>query len=113
MVSNWALGGGSLFRYVDGKPVEVVTFDPSLELPMRWYRLGSDGTPEVSATFENFSSTPAGSFPLKIIVETAGQQRRLEITYQEPEINVEISPALFRQEKPANAKEIPIEALRQ
>jgi outer membrane lipoprotein-sorting protein len=111
MASDWTLGGSSLFRYVDGKPVEVVTFDPSLELPVRWYRLSADGGPEVSAVFENFSPTPAGSFPLKIIVETAGQQRRLDITYQEPEINVEISPALFLQEKPANAKEIPIEAL--
>jgi outer membrane lipoprotein-sorting protein len=109
--SDWTLGGSSLFRYVDGKPVEVVTFDPGLELPVRWYRLSADGTPEVSAVFENFSPTPAGSFPLKIVVETAAQQRRLEITYQEPEINVEISPALFLQEKPANVKEIPIEAL--
>jgi hypothetical protein len=73
--------------------------------------LSPDGTPEVSAVFDNFSPTPGGPFPLKIIVETARQQRRLEVTYQEPEINVEISPALFFQEKPANAKEIPIEAL--
>jgi hypothetical protein len=111
MTSDWALGDSSLFRYVEGKPVEVVTFDPRLELPVRWYRLGADGSTEVSAVFENFSPTPGGFFPLKIIVEAAGQQRRLEITYQEPEINVEIAPGLFLQEKPANAKEIPIEAL--
>jgi hypothetical protein len=35
----------------------------------------------------------------------------LEIVYQEPEVNVEIAPSLFDQEKPPNAKEVPIEAL--
>jgi hypothetical protein len=35
----------------------------------------------------------------------------LEIVYQDPEVNVEIAPSLFDQEKPPNAKEVPIEAL--
>jgi hypothetical protein len=35
----------------------------------------------------------------------------LEIVYQEPEVNVEIAPSLFVQEKPASAQEVPIEAL--
>jgi hypothetical protein len=73
--------------------------------------LSPDGRPELSAAFENFSSTPAGLFPSKITLEAGAQQRSLEIGYQEPEINVEMAPSLFVQEKPANAKEIPIEAL--
>jgi len=65
----------------------------------------------LSAAFENFASTPAGLFPLKISLEAAGQKRVLEITYQEPELNASIPPELFSQQKPANAKELPIEAI--
>jgi hypothetical protein len=75
--------------------------------------LGPDGSPELSAAFENFSSTPAGLFPARITLEAAAaaQKRSLEIVYQEPEVNIEIAPLLFDQEKPPNAKEVPIEAL--
>ena len=71
----------------------------------------SDGSPELSAAFDNFSSTPVGLFPSKITLEAAAQKRSLEIVYQEPEVNVEIAPSLFVQEKPASAQEVPIEAL--
>jgi hypothetical protein len=73
--------------------------------------LGSDGSPELSAAFENFSSTPAGLFPLKIIFEAAGQKRSVEIVYEGPEINAALPAELFSQQKPASAKELPIEAL--
>jgi outer membrane lipoprotein-sorting protein len=109
--SDWQIGGNSLYREIEGKGKEIVSFDPSREIPVRWYRLGPDGKPELSASFESFSSTPAGLFPLKISLEAAGQQRVLEITYQEPELNASIPPDLFSQQKPANAKELPIEAI--
>jgi hypothetical protein len=35
----------------------------------------------------------------------------LEITYQEPELNASIPPELFSQQKPANAKELPMESI--
>ena len=60
---------------------------------------------------DNFSFTPVGLFPSRIILETGAQKRSLEIVYQEPEVNVEIAPSLFVQEKPASAQEVPIEAL--
>jgi outer membrane lipoprotein-sorting protein len=109
--SDWQIGGNSLYREIEGKGKEIVSFDPSREIPVRWYRLAPDGTPELSAAFDNFSSTPAGLFPLKISLEAAGQHRVLEITYQEPELNAAIPPELFSQQKPANAKELPIEAI--
>ncbi|MBI1998627.1 MAG: hypothetical protein HYS66_19430 [Deltaproteobacteria bacterium] len=88
-----------------------MTFDLQTGLPVRWHRLGPDGSPELSAAFENFSRTPAGLFPLKIIFESAVQQRSLEIAYEEPEINAALPSELFSQQKPANATELPIEAL--
>ncbi|HEY6363728.1 MAG TPA: DUF4292 domain-containing protein [Candidatus Binatia bacterium] len=109
----WQIGGNSLYRELNGGGKEIVVFDLAREVPVRWYRLGPDGSPELSAAFENFSSTPAGLFPARITLEAAAaaQKRSLEIVYQEPEVNVEIAPSLFDQEKPPNAKEVPIEAL--
>jgi outer membrane lipoprotein-sorting protein len=111
--AKWQIGGNSLYRELDGGGKEIVVFDLAREIPVRWYRLGPDGSAELSAAFENFSSTSAGLFPSNITLEaeTAAQKRSLEIVYQEPEVNVEIAPSLFDQEKPPNAKEVPIEAL--
>jgi hypothetical protein len=65
----------------------------------------------VSATFSDYSSTPAGLFPLRIVFEAPMQRRRLEIRYQEPELNVSLPFDLFVQKKPAHATELPIESL--
>jgi hypothetical protein len=111
--ADWQIGGSALYRELEGQAKEIVVFDLARELPVRWHRLSSDGRAELSAAFENFSATPAGLFPSKITLEVPAQERSLEIVYQEPEVNVELAPSLFVQEKPANAKEIPIEALDQ
>ena len=108
---DWRIAGSSLYRHVNGWGTEIVTFDMERELPIRWHRLGPEGDAELSASFENFTSTPAGLFPLKITLEAAGQQKSLAIVYDQPEINATLPPALFSQQKPENAKELPIEAL--
>jgi hypothetical protein len=111
--ARWQIGGHSLYRELDGGGKEIVVFDLAREIPVRWYRLGPDGSAELSAAFENFSATPAGLFPSHITLEAeaAEKKRSLQIVYQEPEVNVEIAASLFHQEKPPNAKEVPIEAL--
>lgn len=109
--TEWQIGGNSLYRSLNGEGKEIVVFDLAREVPVRWYRLTADGSPELSASFDNFSSTPAGLFPLKINLEAGAQARFLEIVYQEPEVNVELPPSLFVQEKPPNVKEVAIEAL--
>jgi Domain of unknown function (DUF4292) len=111
--TGWQIGGNSLYRDLDGGGREIVVFDLTREIPVRWYRLSPDGNPTLSAAFENFSATPAGLFPSNITLEaeTSAQKRSLEIVYQDPEVNVEIAPSLFDQQKPPNAKEAPIEAL--
>lgn len=109
--ADWKIAGSSLYRDLNGQRKEVVTFDLTRETPIRWYRLDPDGSAELSAAFDNFTPTAAGLFPAKITLEAAAQQRSLEIGYQEPEVNVELPPSVFIQDKPPNAKEVPIEAL--
>jgi hypothetical protein len=112
IAADWQIGGSSLYRDLNGQGKEIVVFDLAREVPIRWYRLGSDGSPELSASFDSFSPTPVGLFPSKISLEAAAEKRSLEIVYQEPEVNVAIEPSLFVLEKPASAQEVPIEALR-
>lgn len=109
--AGWQIGGNSLYRGLNGQGKEIVVFDLTREIPIRWYRIGSDGRTELSAVFENFSATAVGLFPSKITLEAPEQKRLVEIVYQEPEVNVEMPPAVFVQEKPAGAREVPIEAL--
>ncbi len=110
---RWDGKKNSLRRELGGGRSEVVTFDSKLGIPTKWERSGPGGGIELSAIFSDFFSTPPGLFPLKISLEAHAQQRRLEIRYQDPEVNVALPPAVFVQEKPMNVREIPLEALRQ
>ena len=66
---------------------------------------------ELSAIFSDFSPPPAGLFPLKIAVEAPALERRLEIEYQEPEVNVALPAYLFVQQRPNHVREVPLESL--
>ena len=52
-----------------------------------------------------------GCFPAHIVFEAHRQKKKLEIRYQEPDVNGTIPADLFTQQKPANVKEVPIEAI--
>lgn len=96
---------------LDGGSKDVVTFDSNRPVPKKWERLDTHGEVALSAEFDDYTETPAGLFPLKIVVDAHTQGKRLEIRYQEPELNVQLPIALFMQKKPANAKEIPLESI--
>jgi len=108
---RWEGKQNSLRRELGGGRSELVTFDSKLGVPTKWERSGPGGGIELSAIFSDFFSTPSGLFPLKISLEAHAQQRRLEIRYQDPELNVDLPRAVFVQEKPVNARELPIESL--
>jgi outer membrane lipoprotein-sorting protein len=108
---EWSTAGPSIVHDLGSGWKETITFDPSQFLPIRWQRLNPQGEVELSARFSDFTTTPAGPFPLKIVLESPTQKRRLEITYQEPELNVELASALFLQQKPENAREVPLESI--
>jgi len=108
---EWKNEGPSIGRDLGGGWKETVTFHPSQLLPIRWQRLDPAGRVEMSARFSDFTTTPAGQFPLKIVLEAPAQQSRLEITYKEPELNVDLAAALFIQQKPESAREVPLDSL--
>ena len=107
----WEERDNAIHRELGDGGREVAEFHPGLAVPTRWERMGADGQVTLRAIFSDFFSTPAGSFPLKIFLEAPPQQRRLEIRYQEPELNAGLPLTLFVQEKPASAKEVPLESL--
>jgi hypothetical protein len=107
---RWERSGDDIYR-TGGGGKDIVTFDPGLKVPIKWERLSPDGEIELSALFSDFFSSPAGVFPLKISFEAHTQQVRLELQYKEPELNVTLPLTLFVQQKPANAKEIPLDSV--
>jgi len=50
-------------------------------------------------------------FPLRVFIEAPRQGRKLDIRFEEPELNAALPAELFFQLKPAHAQELPIESL--
>ncbi|HWP56773.1 MAG TPA: hypothetical protein VNL14_02680 [Candidatus Acidoferrales bacterium] len=107
----WEISGNSMTRRLAGGGKETVSFDANLGIPVRWERAGPGDAGQLAAVFADFFSSPAGPFPLRVTFDARAQETRVEIRYREPEINVDLADSLFRQEKPANAREVPIESL--
>jgi len=108
---RWEGEKNSIYTDIGGGRRDTVAFDPALVVPIKWERSRSGGEIELRAIFSDYSFTPAGPFPFKISLEAPVQKRRIEIHYQEPELNATLQSDLFVQEKPGNAKEVPIESL--
>jgi outer membrane lipoprotein-sorting protein len=111
VVAGWQVTGNSMMRRSIMGPTETISFDPALGVPIKWERTGSSGELEIRVLFSDFSPSPVGPFPLRISLEASPQEKRLDIRYRDPKLNVELSPSLFVQEKPQNAREIPLESL--
>ncbi|HEU4346105.1 MAG TPA: DUF4292 domain-containing protein [Candidatus Binatia bacterium] len=109
--AQWQQNGNSLVLTKTGGSKDVVSFESAQPVPTKWQRINSHGTVELSATFSEYTSTPAGLFAGTIQLESMGQKRRLEVRYQSPELNVDIPDEVFSQKKPAHVTELPIEAL--
>lgn len=90
---------------------DVVSFESKEAVPTKWQRMDSSGRVELSASFTDYIQTAAGLFPSQILMESPQQKKRLQIRYQEPELNASIPNEVFSQPKPVNVKEYPIEAL--
>jgi hypothetical protein len=108
---EWRHDGPSIVRDSGGGWKEAVTFHPAEPLPIRWQLLNPSGGIEMAAEFADYTTTPAGSFPMRIALETPAQKRRLEIAYKEPELNIDLAPALFVQKKPNNAREVALDLI--
>lgn len=107
----WAGDGNSISWEGEGGRRETVVFDPTDALPLRWERFDGNGDVEVSASFSDFSVTSAGLFPMTLSFAVPSRRLRLEVRYQEPELNVVLPESLFIQEKPPHVREVPLESL--
>jgi hypothetical protein len=108
---RWEQRGNTLlFAGADGMS-DAVSFEAQQPVPTRWQRANAAGEVEISVLFADYISTPAGSFPGRLIMEAPLQKRKLDIRYQEPEINPALKAEQFSQQKPAHVKELPIEAV--
>jgi hypothetical protein len=107
----WQQEGNTLLFSAEGRKTDLIAFEAQQPVPTRWERFNGAGAVEVSASFADYIETPAGLFPSTIIMEAPLQKRKLEVRYQEPEVNAALAPELFTQQKAAHVQELPIEAL--
>jgi outer membrane lipoprotein-sorting protein len=107
----WRQEGNSLLFSPGGRLKDVVAFESHLALPTQWQRFNASGVLELTAQFSDYITTAAGLFPTKISVEAPQQGKKLEIRFQEPELNAAIPAESFSQQKPPHVQEIPIELI--
>ncbi len=103
--------GPALVFSPNGRKQDAVSFEAQTPVPTQWERFNDAGAVELIAQFSDYVSTPAGPFPSRIKIEAPLQKRKLEIRYQQPEINASLPPEIFTQEKPAHAEELRLETL--
>jgi hypothetical protein len=107
----WKQDENTLIFSPGGRKKDAVAFESQQPVPTKWERFNANGALELSARFSDYVSTAAGLFPSKISIEAHLQKKKVEIRYQEPELNGKIPPELFTQQKPPHAQEVPIEAI--
>jgi hypothetical protein len=95
----------------DGRGRDVVRFEHPQPVPTEWQRVNGNDEVELTARFSDYAVFEAGLFPTKIVFESDRPKQKLEIRYQEPELNGAIQPDLFTQQKPPHAEEVPMEAI--
>lgn len=105
------LDGNALVFSFDGRKTDAVAFESPMAVPTRWERFDGAGQALLTVHFADYVSTPVGLFPSRIAVDAPLQGKKLEIRYEDPELNVSLQAGLFSQEKPENVKEVPLQSL--
>ena len=111
IAAPWRQEGNSLVFSPNGRKKDTVAFESHLLAPTMWERLNGSGAVELTARFSDYIATPAGLFPSRINVEAPLRGKKVEIRFQEPELNASIPAESFSQQKPANVREVPIEMI--
>jgi outer membrane lipoprotein-sorting protein len=109
--SAWREEGGGLVFSANGRKRDLVVFDTEQAVPTRWERFDDYGAVALSARFSDYKNTLQGLFPTRIFIEAPPEGKKLDIRFEEPELNAALSADLFFQQKPLHAQELPIEAL--
>ena len=104
----WEADPLALRRVLPDGSADVLAFDSERTAPVRWWRTGPSGELLYLATFDDFSDTPFGRFPLTVTLETPPLQRFYEVRYDEPEVNVTLPASLFVQDLPEGVVRVPL-----
>lgn len=107
----WRQEGSALVFSANGRKRDLVAFESEQAVPTRWERFDDAGAVALSARFSDYRTTPHGLFPSRIFIEAPAQGRKLDMRFEEPELNAALPADLFFQQKPSHAQELPIEAL--
>ncbi len=107
----WRQEGNSLMFSPKGNLKDSVAFESAQPVPTKWQRFNGSGGVELTAQFSDYITTAAGLFPSRINIEAPLQKKKLEIRFQEPELNSTIPADSFSQQKPPHVQEIPIEMI--
>jgi outer membrane lipoprotein-sorting protein len=107
----WSQEGNALVFSAQGRKRDLVAFESDEAVPTRWERYDDTGKVELSAAFGDYKQTPQGMFPSRILIEAPQQRRKLDIRFDEPELNAALPADLFSQRKPLHAQELPIEVI--
>ena len=107
----WRQEASKLVFSANGQKKDLVAFESEQAVPTRWERFDDSGGVALSARFSDYRTTPHGLFPSRISIEAPPQGKKLDMRFEEPELNAALPADLFIQQKPAHAQELPIEAL--
>jgi hypothetical protein len=109
--SAWRQEGSALVFSANERKKDLVAFESEEAVPTRWERFDDAGGVALSARFSDYKTTPHGLFPSRVFIEAPPQGRKLDIRFEEPELNAALPAELFFQQKPPHAQELPIESL--
>lgn len=108
---TWRQEESGVVFSADGRKTDFVAFESEQAVPTLWERFDDTGAVTLSARFSDYRKTAQGLFPSRIFVEAPPQRRKLDIRFEEPELNAALPAELFFQDKPVHAQELSIEAL--
>ena len=91
-----------------GRAVQVAWLTRDLE-PLRYEQRAADGRVLLRATFGQYATVDGMRVPTQLGIEMPSDQRRLDITFSETEVNPPLPDAVFALETPAGSKEVDLD----
>jgi outer membrane lipoprotein-sorting protein len=108
---SWRQEESRVVFSVNGQKRDLVAFASEQAVPTQWERFDGAGAVTLSARFSDYKKTPQGLFPLRIFIEAPALGKKIDIHFEDPELNEALPADLFVQQKPVHAEELPMEAL--
>lgn len=92
--------------------VRVLWLTPALE-PLRYEQRAADGRVLLRATFGEYATIDGQRVATQLSLEMPAEQRRLDITLSEPEVNPALADTLFALQTPAGSTDVDLDQVRQ